>query len=229
MSAKIGAVRVERNRAIQGQKDMRKTNRDQAKRILQLEAELKAATAPQGALTDALPPMPRRTIIYPDSDDRCYALAFTESQMHAYARQYAQQCIEARKAELEQECRSLSALVGDLDIQLANIEARNQQSVLTDAQIAAGAAILCDHGTPIGRNAAISVYDAMGGSRGGDAVDAARYRVIRDSADATFDAAVWIVTDSGARINVTSGTRSELDRIADAAIEQRKADKKGTV
>ena len=35
------------------------------------------------------------------------------------------------------------------------------QGVLTDAQIAAGAAILCDHGTPIGRNTAISVYDAM--------------------------------------------------------------------
>lgn len=34
-------------------------------------------------------------------------------------------------------------------------------STLTNAQITAGAAVLCDHGQPIGRNAAIEVADAM--------------------------------------------------------------------
>jgi len=32
---------------------------------------------------------------------------------------------------------------------------------LTNDQITAGAAVLCDHGQPIGRNAAIEVFDAM--------------------------------------------------------------------
>jgi len=41
---------------------------------------------------------------------------------------------------------------------------------LADSQIAAGAAVKCDHGQPIGRNVAIDVFDAMkpaGGQKGG--------------------------------------------------------------
>lgn len=34
-------------------------------------------------------------------------------------------------------------------------------TTLTNDQITAGAAVLCDHGQPIGRNAAIAVFDAM--------------------------------------------------------------------
>ena len=36
-------------------------------------------------------------------------------------------------------------------------------TTLTNDQITAGAAVLCDHGQPIGRNAAIEVFDAMQG------------------------------------------------------------------
>lgn len=51
-----------------------------------------------------------------------------------------------------------------------------------------------------------------------NAIDAARYRVIRAIADVTFDYPLWITTASGHRIHVTSAARSELDRMADAAI-----------
>jgi len=37
-------------------------------------------------------------------------------------------------------------------------------NTLTNEQITAGAAVLCDHGQPIGRNAAIEVFDAMQGA-----------------------------------------------------------------
>lgn len=40
MSAKIGTIRTERNRAIKGQKDMRKTNRELVKTITMLRATL---------------------------------------------------------------------------------------------------------------------------------------------------------------------------------------------
>lgn len=40
MSAKIGTIRTERNRAIKGQKDMRKTNRELVKNITMLRATL---------------------------------------------------------------------------------------------------------------------------------------------------------------------------------------------
>lgn len=42
-------------------------------------------------------------------------------------------------------------------------EQNNQSSAkfLTNEQIAAGAAIECDHGAPVGRNVAIDVFDAM--------------------------------------------------------------------
>lgn len=38
-------------------------------------------------------------------------------------------------------------------------------TTLTNDQITAGAAVLCDHGQPIGRNAAIAVFDAMQGAQ----------------------------------------------------------------
>ena len=47
------------------------------------------------------------------------------------------------------------------DDQSSAIASRPDASVITDAQITAGAAIKCDHGKPIGRNAAIDVFEAM--------------------------------------------------------------------
>lgn len=56
---------------------------------------------------------------------------------------------------------------------LLEIDQRAQPAgYLTDAQIAAGAAVKCEHGQAIGRNVAIDVFDAMtraGGQEGGAA------------------------------------------------------------
>jgi hypothetical protein len=43
---------------------------------------------PQAHVADEreLPPLPRRTVLYPDSEDRCYALGFTESQMISFVK-----------------------------------------------------------------------------------------------------------------------------------------------
>lgn len=55
--------------------------------------------------------------------------------------------------------------------------------------------------------------------------DAERYRIIRERADVIFDRPLWITTASGHRINVTSAARSELDRMADAAIREKRSRK----
>lgn len=64
----------------------------QAARVLHLTHErdlaLRANRAQEQAAQQGdggLPPLPRRTVIYPDSDERCYVLAFTDEQMRTYA------------------------------------------------------------------------------------------------------------------------------------------------
>lgn len=55
MSAKIGTVRMERNRAIQGQKDMRKTNKDLQRQLAEVTRErdtLKAMVDLHDAMND---------------------------------------------------------------------------------------------------------------------------------------------------------------------------------
>lgn len=48
--------------------------------------------------------------------------------------------------------------------------------------------------------------------------DAARYRWLREHADVTFDEPVWIMTDGGRRIHVSTFARHETDRAIDAAL-----------
>lgn len=146
--------------------------------------------APHVALTDALPELPDRAALGGSSLGDAYAL-YTREQVEAYARQYAQQCIEARTAELEQECRALSALVSEQDAKLAEIEARNQQ---------------------------------------GDAVRVnfmASDKCIIDTEESTGATRYWLSWPySYTEQEITYGTPREA---IDAAIEQRKADKKGDV
>lgn len=69
------------------------------------------------------------------------------------------------------------------------------------------------------RDAKSSFEQSLSDWAHGDALDAARYRWIRENADVTLDEPAWFETDSGLRINVTMPARSELDRAIDAAMK----------
>lgn len=59
-SQKIGTIRMERSRAIQGQKDMRKTNRALTKRIEELEMQVPRWTP----VSEELPPVDQEVLVH---------------------------------------------------------------------------------------------------------------------------------------------------------------------
>jgi hypothetical protein len=135
MSAKIGTVRMERNRAIQGQKDMRRHNRELAKEIAELRAASEKQTgpgSPSARLSWLLGELAR---LFPDATNLYGAappeIAYFEklTQLaNRQAQQVAKQCpiCESHKVKQYHECSDCGTYYADGDDLDANA-ARGKQ------------------------------------------------------------------------------------------------------